>query len=65
MNLKNTSFPRIEGWIKEIDKITHDFKEISERLTDAQLNWKVHKQTWSIAQNMDHLIVVNESYFPF
>ncbi|HLQ99875.1 MAG TPA: DinB family protein [Sphingobacterium sp.] len=64
MNLKNTSFSRIEGWINEIDKITLDFKKTTQNLTHAQLNWKVNKQTWSIAQNMEHLIVVNESYFP-
>ena len=29
-----------------------------------QLNWKPAADKWSIAQNMDHLIVINSSYFP-
>lgn len=33
-------------------------------LSEKQLNWKPDSQTWSIAQNIDHLIVVNETYYP-
>jgi hypothetical protein len=33
-------------------------------LTIEQLNWKPNSTTWSIAQNLDHLIVVNETYYP-
>ncbi len=33
-------------------------------LTIEQLNWKPNSNTWSIAQNLDHLIVVNETYYP-
>jgi hypothetical protein len=28
------------------------------------LNWKAGVNTWSIAQNIEHLIVINESYYP-
>lgn len=34
------------------------------QLTGEQLNWKPHPDSWSIAQNLDHLIVVNETYYP-
>lgn len=33
-------------------------------LTSEQLNWKPNSNTWSIAQNLEHLIVVNETYYP-
>ena len=33
-------------------------------LTDERLNWKPNPNTWSIAQNLEHLIVVNETYYP-
>ena len=33
-------------------------------LNSGQMNWKPDSETWSIAQNIDHLIVINESYFP-
>lgn len=33
-------------------------------LTTDQLNWKPNPNTWSIGQNVDHLIVINSTYFP-
>lgn len=53
---------KIESWISEIGRITRDFQEMFGNLTDEQLNWKPDEDTWSIAQNMDHLIVINSSY---
>jgi len=32
-------------------------------LTTEQLNWKPDTETWSIAQNIEHIIMMNESYF--
>ncbi|MEX0609482.1 MAG: DinB family protein [Balneolaceae bacterium] len=52
------------NWTNEIDEITEDFNQNFGELTADQLNWKPNAETWSIAQNMDHLIVINESYFP-
>lgn len=53
-----------EKWLIQIDNTTNDFRRTFGSLTDEQLNWKPNEQTWSIAQNMDHLIVINESYYP-
>lgn len=64
MKFKQTIDMKEENWIAQINKTTNDFKETFESLTDEQMNWKPDKQTWSIAQNMDHLIVINKSYFP-
>ncbi len=50
-------------WKDQIDEITDDFNRIFEPLTPSELNWKPNPGTWSIAQNIDHLIVINESYF--
>ncbi|MCZ2249221.1 MAG: DinB family protein [Bacteroidia bacterium] len=52
------------GWLAEIDIITQSFKDKFGNLSEKELNWKPNPQTWSIAQNIDHLIVVNETYFP-
>ncbi|SFF28026.1 DinB family protein [Thermoflexibacter ruber] len=52
------------NWITEIDQITDAFKQNFSHLNNAQLNWKPNLNAWSIAQNMEHLIVVNESYYP-
>lgn len=48
----------------KIDDITNSFKAAFGNLSAEQLNWKPNAQTWSIAQNIDHLIVINESYYP-
>jgi hypothetical protein len=55
---------QIENWEKEINAVTHDFKTAFGNLTTEQLNLTLNAQTWSIAQNIDHLIVINETYYP-
>lgn len=51
-------------WTTRLDYITEDFKNDFGSLTAEQLNWKQHAGSWSIAQNIHHLIVINESYYP-
>ncbi len=52
------------NWTQEIDKITSEAEMHFSKLGSEQLNWKPDTQTWSIAQNLEHLIVVNETYYP-
>lgn len=54
----------IERWINKIDQATLGFKHSFSGLSAEQLNYKPNETTWSIAQNIDHLIVINETYFP-
>lgn len=54
----------MEKWIKGIDEVTALVKENFGDLTEEQLNWKPNGETWSIAQHLHHLIVINSSYFP-
>lgn len=53
-----------DDWAAQLNKTTNDFKKAFGSLTDKQMNWKPAEQTWSIAQNIDHLIAINQSYFP-
>jgi hypothetical protein len=53
-----------KNWIVKIDRITSNFKNEFGELTPEQLNLKPDENTWSIVQNIEHLIIVNESYFP-
>ena len=53
-----------ERWTGQIDKITSDFKQAFGTLTIDELNWKPSQNTWSIGQNLDHLIVINGTYHP-
>lgn len=50
--------------IEQIDKTTQNFIESFNELSAEQMNWKPNSDTWSIAQNIDHLIQINRTYFP-
>lgn len=52
------------NWTNQINETTEGFVKNFDSLTPEQLNWKPNANTWSIAQNIDHLIVINETYFP-
>ncbi len=52
------------NWISSLDSHTQNFQEAFGDLTEDQLNWKPDPNTWSIAQNIDHLITINRTYFP-
>lgn len=53
-----------DRWTTPIDAITADFQMQFASLTGEQLNWKPNPSVWSIAQNIDHLMVINGTYFP-
>ncbi len=48
----------------EIDTITHQFRQTFGDLSSEQLNWKSDPSRWSVAQNIDHIMVINNSYVP-
>jgi hypothetical protein len=54
----------IEKLSSRTDTITQSYLDKFGKLTSDQLNWKPDEQTWSISQNIDHIMIVNESYFP-
>jgi len=54
----------MKNWTTEIDKTTQAFQTHFGQLTKKELNWKPNPTTWSIAQNIDHLITINRTYFP-
>jgi uncharacterized damage-inducible protein DinB len=62
LNLKNRGLV-MEKWNQQIDTSTQEFVEAFGKLSAKELNWKPNSKTWSIAQNIDHLIVFNETYF--
>ncbi len=49
---------------KELASISDEFQTLFGQLNQDQLNWKANAETWSIAQNIDHIIRINESYYP-
>ena len=55
---------RTAEWQAQIDMNTQMFKDQFDELSVEELNRKPNEATWSIAENLQHLISVNESYFP-
>lgn len=53
-----------EKWTSTLDQMTVKFRETFGNLTKEELNRKPGKDRWSIAQNIDHLMKINSSYFP-
>ncbi|GJM35663.1 MAG: hypothetical protein DHS20C18_46640 [Saprospiraceae bacterium] len=52
-----------QKWTTQIDRNTEAFLREFGQLTPAQLNSKPNAQTWSIAQNVDHIMTINATYF--
>lgn len=48
----------------QLDLVTKSSNENFQSLSENELNWKPNEKTWSVAQNMHHLIKVNETYYP-
>lgn len=51
-------------WSSSIDRTTQEFLSLLRPLDRDELNWKPGPKQWSIAQNLDHLIEFNSSFFP-
>ena len=45
-------------WTTRLDKITYAVSTEFGKLDSQELNWKPNPDTWSIAQNLDHIIRV-------
>ncbi len=54
----------MQDWENIIKATTSSFKEEFDGLSLTQLNWKPEGNAWSVAQHIDHLIIINRSYFP-
>ena len=55
---------KVNEWMSRLDEITELFRKSFGSLSPNQLNWKPTPSTWSVAENLEHLIQVNESYYP-
>lgn len=53
-----------DAWQMEITTINWEFENLLMDLGLNEINHKPHPTSWSIAQNLSHLIRVNESYYP-
>ena len=56
--------PKIQEWENELNALTAQFKSSFSQLSVAELNYKPEPDSWSIAEILDHIIKINESYYP-
>ncbi|CAN5416506.1 hypothetical protein BH23BAC1_BH23BAC1_18780 [soil metagenome] len=54
----------VKKFQEEIDEISQKFSKKFNHFSREELNWKPDPGTWSIGQIIDHLIVLNKTYFP-
>lgn len=54
----------VQPWLSKVDEITRSFQNTFGHLNEHELNWKPNGKTWSVAQNIHHLITINETYYP-
>lgn len=50
-------------WLQKIDTTTERFKISFQDVTEEAFNYKPEPHTWSVAQNIAHIILLNSSYF--
>jgi hypothetical protein len=48
----------------EAEAVAGDAKALFGHLNSEQLNWKPAADSWSVAQCLDHLISINQEYYP-
>jgi hypothetical protein len=51
-------------WMQELDTVTQSIKNDFGGISQERLNWKPDASVWSVGQIIDHLIVINNTYFP-
>ncbi len=64
MDKQEATLEKIRIWQEQIDLVTNQFLESFQDLTNEDLSWHETSDSWSIAQNIDHLITINRSYYP-
>jgi hypothetical protein len=55
---------KADAWQMEITSITWEFEKITENLDSSELYFRPSQTSWSIAENLGHLIQLNSSYYP-
>jgi len=55
---------RIANWTHQLDQVSNDYKRVVQSLSGKEINWKPGPDQWSIGQVLEHLIIINRSYFP-
>lgn len=55
---------KADAWQMELTTITWKFEKVIKDLSQEEINFRPAPSSWTIAENLSHLIRLNESYFP-
>lgn len=55
---------KADAWQMDIATISWEFEELLKDLTASEINLKPQPSSWSIGENLSHLIRLNQSYYP-
>jgi len=53
-----------QDFIYRLEELSLKFNKTFGNISEREIHWKPNANAWSIAQNLEHLILINESYFP-
>ncbi|MEZ4805671.1 MAG: DinB family protein [Bacteroidia bacterium] len=53
----------VQTYIARIDTLSAKFNDSFSKLSDSDMNMRINSNSWSIAQIIDHICVINSSYF--
>lgn len=56
--------PKTAQYLESLDTITKDVIDSFTGISLEKLHLKSNPKTWSIAENIEHLITINKTYFP-
>jgi hypothetical protein len=59
-----TTSERVISVGSDLDTLSDEVRTAFGALTPEQLNWTPSEKSWSVAQCLEHLIVINSLYFP-
>ena len=54
----------VDFWVQSFRSNTTKFEKSFGHLSGPALNWKPAEDSWSVGQVIDHIIRINESYYP-
>ncbi|NBC18619.1 MAG: DinB family protein [Bacteroidetes bacterium] len=56
--------PDLSQWLRDARAVADEVQPLFDTLTEAQLTWKPAPDVWSIAECVEHLIVMGRLYYP-
>ena len=53
-----------DDWKKKLEEITFAFNGLFDHIDRDTINFRPNKKIWSVGEILEHIMLVNESYYP-